>query len=71
AVIKALEEIEYLGTLGKISFSTQRDPPMAYHQWLGFNVFMIQYTEVGQSPDEAAIVYPPEYATSPIQYPPG
>lgn len=71
AIISTLEKITYTGVLGEISFSTQKEPPMAYHQWLGFHVFVIQYTKTGQSPDDAAIVYPPEFKTSEIQYPSG
>jgi len=70
AVIDALEDIEHTGVLGKIWFEYDSKNPVPadqpawmWHQWLTPNVFILQYTEAGQSVDEAAVTYPAERAT--------
>lgn len=62
-IIKALENIHYAGTRGTYSFSTKKDPAWAYHQWMNAPVMIIQYTKKGQSPDDAAILYPKAWQT--------
>lgn len=69
-IIDALEGMEYTGALGDIWFEYGSDNPVPedepawmWHQWPTPTVMIIQYTEVGQSVDEAAVVYPPERAT--------
>jgi len=58
AIVAALEQIEYDGVLGTIYFSTQREPAYMYHQWPGIRAVLIQYTEVGQKPDDAHMIWP-------------
>jgi ABC-type branched-subunit amino acid transport system substrate-binding protein len=70
AIIQALESIQYTGAMGDYWFEyTSKNPVPSdkpawmWHQWLTPNVFMLQYTKVNQSADEAAVVFPPERAT--------
>lgn len=69
-IIEALEGMEYTGALGDIWFEYGSDNPVPedepawmWHQWPTPTVMILQYTEVGQSVDEATVVYPPERAT--------
>jgi branched-chain amino acid transport system substrate-binding protein len=72
-IIDALESIEHLGVLGKIWFPYNSSNPVPddqpawmWHQWPTPNVFILQYTEVGQSVDEAIVTFPVERATGPL-----
>jgi len=69
AIINALETIELEGTRGIIKFSTARDPPYYYHQWIEVPVLTCQYKEVNQPPTESDIIFPPEYATGELVKP--
>lgn len=64
AIIKALEGLHYTGTHGTYSFSEKREPAWAYHQFMGVPFMIIQYTEMNQTPEDAAIVYPKDWATT-------
>jgi branched-chain amino acid transport system substrate-binding protein len=59
-----MEEINYEGTNATYSFGTDKEPDWAYHQFMDVPFTIIQYTEMNQTPDEAAIVYPKEWATA-------
>jgi len=70
AIISALEQMEYTGALGDIWFEygnhnplPDDEPAWMWHQWPTPTVMILQYTEVGQSVDEATVVFPPERAT--------
>lgn len=69
-IIQALENMEYTGALGNIWFEYGSANPVPddmpdwmWHQWPTPTVMILQYTEMGQSVDEATVVYPPERAT--------
>jgi branched-chain amino acid transport system substrate-binding protein len=64
AVIKGLENIHYTGVNATYSFSTDKNPAWAYHQFMDVPFTVIQYTQMNQSPEEAAIVYPKQWATT-------
>jgi ABC-type branched-subunit amino acid transport system substrate-binding protein len=73
AIIEALENIKLTGVLGELWFEygshnpvPSDKPAWMWHQWLTPNVFILQYTEVGQSVDEAVVVFPVERATGPL-----
>jgi branched-chain amino acid transport system substrate-binding protein len=73
AIIEALENIKHTGVLGELWFEygshnpvPSDKPAWMWHQWLTPNVFILQYTEVGQSVDEAVVVFPVERATGPL-----
>lgn len=73
AIIEELENTEYEGVMGDIWFEYGSDNPVPddepawkWHQWLTPNVFITQYTEEGQTMEEANIVYPRERATGPV-----
>jgi len=72
-LIQALENIKYTGAMGDYWFEYTSanpvpadKPPWMWHQWLTPNVFMLQYTEVGQAADDAAVIFPAERATGPL-----
>lgn len=58
AIVAALEQIRYDGVLGTIYFSTEREPAYMYHQWPGAKAVLIQYTEEGQNPNDALLLWP-------------
>jgi branched-chain amino acid transport system substrate-binding protein len=60
ALIKALEEIDYTGTRGKITFS--KDTGYKYHQWLDVPYVTFQLTEVNQKIENAPLVQQPGQA---------
>jgi branched-chain amino acid transport system substrate-binding protein len=64
AIIKALERLKYEGVNATYSFSSERTPAWAYHQFMDVPFTIIQYTELNQAPDAAAVVYPKEWATT-------
>lgn len=73
AIIDGLEATQYKGVLGDIWFEyTSKNPVPAgvqdwmWHQWPTPNVFILQYTELGQSVGEANVVFPAERATGPL-----
>lgn len=63
AIIKALENIRYTGTRGEYSFSSQKSPAWAYHQFMKAPIMVIQYDKENQAPDMAPILYPRKWAT--------
>lgn len=64
AIIKGLESIKYPGVNATYSFSTDKSPDWAYHQFMDVPFTVIQYTAMNQSPEDAAIVYPKAWATT-------
>jgi branched-chain amino acid transport system substrate-binding protein len=60
----ALRDLSWDGTRGTISFAQAKDPAWHYQQWLGVPIFVIQYTEEGQNPANAAILWPRDQATT-------
>jgi len=69
AIIKALENIEVEGTRGVIKFSTAKDPPYYFHQWIEVPVLTCQYKEVNQPTTESDIIFPLNYATGSLVKP--
>ncbi len=71
AIISALENIEYDGALGKITFPiNSENPPEAagvedkwWHQFPDPAITMVQYQEPGQNAADAAVVWPDAYKT--------
>lgn len=77
AIISALEDIEYTGVLGEIWFPYGTDNPVPedepdwmWHQWPTPTVVILQYTEQGQSVEEATVTFPRERSTGPLYTPP-
>jgi branched-chain amino acid transport system substrate-binding protein len=64
AIIKGLEEIKYEGTNATYSFPTTKTPDWAYHQFMDVPFTIIQYTEMNQAPEDAAVLYPKKWATT-------
>ena len=61
-IIAALAATEFIGARGQYSFGSERGD-WRFHHFLGAPLTIIQYLEVGQTPDEAAILSPDEWAT--------
>jgi len=72
AIIEALENIEYHGALGTITFPVNsKNPPEKagkdpkwWHQFPDFAAMFIQYQEPGQDSSEAPVVYPEKFKTA-------
>ncbi len=63
-MIHALETTDWVGTRGKYSFSTDKNPAWHYHQFMEAPLTLIQYSEQNQSPNDAPILWPREFATA-------
>ena len=59
-LIKALEKGEFTSWNGLVTFERGEGP--YWHQWSP-PLMVLQYTEVGQSPKDAPILYPPKMKT--------
>ncbi|MEW5956801.1 MAG: ABC transporter substrate-binding protein [Chloroflexota bacterium] len=71
ALIKALENISYTGTLGKITFPYGAANPIPagtpakwWHQFPDPAITLVQYQQVGQDSADAPVVYPETYRTA-------
>ena len=72
AVITALENIEYDGALGTITFPYNRDNPPGeagvadkfWHQFPEPAIIIVQYQEEGQDSSVAPVVFPDTYQTA-------
>ena len=64
AVQAALRELRWDGTRGTIYFPQDNEPAWKFQQWPDVPIFVIQYDEVGQSPADAAILWPRSQATT-------
>lgn len=67
AIIKALQTLKIPGTRGDIEFS--QEDGVWHHQWKAVPTFIFQYTEVGQSAGDAAVLFPKQFATAGIARP--
>ena len=67
AIIKALQELKIAGTRGDIEFS--QEDGVWHHQWKAVPTFIFQYTKVGQSAGDAAVLFPQQFATAGIARP--
>ena len=67
AIIKALQSLNIPGTRGDIEFS--QEDGVWHHQWKAVPTFIFQYTEVGQSAGDAAVLFPKQFATAGIARP--
>ena len=67
AIIRALQALKIPGTRGDIEFS--QEDGVWHHQWKAVPTFIFQYTEVGQSAGDAAVLFPKQFATAGIARP--
>ena len=67
AIVAAMKTLEVEGARGPISFSSEEG--VWHNQWRDVPTFIFQYTEVGQLSADAAVLYPPAFATAPIMMP--
>jgi len=63
AIIRALEKTNWVGTRGRTSFSTGHSPDWAYHQFVDAPLNLVQFDTVGQTPDDAPVIWPRSLAT--------
>jgi branched-chain amino acid transport system substrate-binding protein len=70
AIIAAIEATDLIGAQGRYYFPYGSSNPVPgdvpaymWHQWPDPYILMLQYFEVGQTPDDAAVVYPKKYRT--------
>ncbi|MFQ5827678.1 MAG: ABC transporter substrate-binding protein [Candidatus Methylomirabilia bacterium] len=66
-IIAALNNIKLKGTRGVIQFGKEQG--VWHNQWKEVPAFIFQYTAVNQSPADARILYPPNFANGPIARP--
>jgi branched-chain amino acid transport system substrate-binding protein len=66
-IIAALDTIKVRGTRGDIQFSKEKG--VWHNQWKEVPAFIFQYTAVNQSPADARILYPPDFANGSIARP--
>jgi branched-chain amino acid transport system substrate-binding protein len=72
AIIDALENIEWTGMRGKYYFPygsknpvPEDEPAYMWHQWPDVSEYLFQYTEVGQTPEEGTVIWPPHWSELP------
>lgn len=68
AIIHALETSHWSGTRGAYAFSTSHSPDWAYHQYVNAPLNLIQYSKVGQAPEDAPVIWPRNLSTVPYTY---
>jgi len=68
AIIHALETSKWNGTRGAYAFSTSHSPTWAYHQYVNAPLYLLQYDKVGQTPEDAPVIWPRSLATVPYTY---
>jgi len=63
-ITKAIAGTNWVGTRGTVTFPNDpAGPAWTNNQWMDVPIFIIQYTEKGQDPSKAAILWPAESAT--------
>ena len=67
-VIAAMEKTDWVGTRGKTTFATDHNPDWHYHQFVTAPIHLIEYDKVGETPDDAPVIWPKAVATSPTTY---
>ena len=67
AVIAELQALNLTGTRGDIVFAQEEG--VWHQQWKDVPTFIFQYSEVGQSAGDAAVLFPPQFATSELMRP--
>ena len=68
AIIHALEQTKWLGTRGTTTFATDRDLDWHYHQFVTAPVHLIQFDTVGQTPEDAPVIWPRNVSTVKSMY---
>jgi branched-chain amino acid transport system substrate-binding protein len=69
AIIAALEKTNWVGTRGKTTFATDKNPDWHYHQFVTAPVHLIQYTREGQTPEDATVIWPTTVSTGKFMKP--
>lgn len=72
-IADALESSNWNGASGTITFALgpkQGLPDYLWHQWADVPLYVLQYTTVNQSPDDAEIIWPLNLATATMAVPP-
>jgi branched-chain amino acid transport system substrate-binding protein len=68
AIIAALEKTNWVGTRGRTTFATDHNPDWHYHQFVTAPVHLIEFDKVGETPDDAVVIWPRNVATTKTPY---
>jgi len=63
-IAEALRKLRWEGTRGTIYFPQKKEPAWAFQQWPEVPIFVIQYDEPNQPPENAQILWPRNLATT-------
>jgi branched-chain amino acid transport system substrate-binding protein len=63
-ITEALRELRWEGTRGTIHFPQTKEPAWAYQQWPEVPIFVIQYDQPDQLPQDSQILWPRKLATT-------
>jgi len=63
-ITEALRDLNWEGTRGTIYFPAKTEPAWAFQQWPEVPIFVIQYDQPDQLPEEAQILWPRSQATT-------
>jgi branched-chain amino acid transport system substrate-binding protein len=63
-ITEALRDLKWEGTRGTIYFPAKTEPAWAFQQWPEVPIFVIQYDQPDQLPEEAQILWPRSQATT-------
>ncbi len=63
-IVEALRSLKWEGTRGTIYFPAKTTPAWAFQQWPEVPIFVIQYDQADQLPENAQILWPRSQATS-------
>ena len=63
-ITEALRSLRWEGTRGTIYFPAKTEPAWAFQQWPDVPIFVIQYDQAKQLPEDAQILWPRSQATS-------
>jgi branched-chain amino acid transport system substrate-binding protein len=63
-IAEALRNLHWEGTRGTIHFPQDKEPAWAYQQWPEVPIFVIQYDQPDQLPQDAQILWPRKLATT-------
>lgn len=63
-ITESLRQVKWEGTRGTIYFPQEKEPAWAFQQWPDVPIFVIQYDEPDQLPENAQILWPRSQATT-------
>jgi len=64
AIAEAMRDLRWEGTRGTIYFSQDKEPAWMFQQWPEVPIFVIQYDQADQLPENAQVLWPKAQATT-------